>query len=109
MVLRLSLYQSTDFSQAINQPTFELNCRCPQSKGERMTRARQDHEAGYFTYTPVEVTCIMVDPIKKATVNDIKTSLYTFSRLLDQVNYNLKDACSGVGRTSRPHRQCAAI
>ena len=49
-------------------------------------------------YKPVEVTRITVDPIKRANVAEIKTSLYVFARLLDQVQ--LRDACNGVGTTS---------
>jgi hypothetical protein len=37
-------------------------------------------------YKPVEVTRITVDPIKRKDVADIKTSLYVFARLLDQVH-----------------------
>ena len=44
----------------------------------------KEHSVG--RYRPVDVTRIIVDPIKRANVAEIKSSLYVFARLLDQVH-----------------------
>ena len=89
-------YGSTPFGGYGHYPGAQFGFTGYGHPGQAETNFRQEQLG--MRYKPVEVTRITVDPIKRANVAEIKTSLYVFARLLDQVH--LRDACNGVGTTS---------